>query len=199
MVGVLLASSLLGCSGGSGSASSGTEEPASSIALRLGTTGSNGNRYRLGPAEFKISELWGYPGNDPIVVNATGDADSLSVAVPANEYQVTLTPGWKLQRVAAGETLTPVAATLVSEATVHATVSSFEVTPVNFAFHLGESGIDIGVTVDEGLPAGYDGIIRRMSDGRYSIDFGNNSGACCFVSVAQAKESYPDKNFLVIE
>ena len=194
-----LAMSLLGCSAGTGDRSnSETEESAASVAIQLGTTGSNGNRYRLGPAQFKITETHDYEGLNAIVVDAGGDADSLNVPLASGSWTVTLNPGWKLQRVGEGNVLTPVPATLLSEATTYVSVSQFHATPVNFAFHLGESGIDIGVTVDEGVPPGYDGTIKRVN-GSYEVEWAGGGGSCCFSSVAEARSNYSWANLLFIE
>lgn len=77
-------------------------------------------------------------------------------------------------------------------------------TPVNFACHLGEGGIDLGVTVDEGVPPGYDGVIQRVPNDppgalRYQIEWTSGGGVCCFNSVAEAKAAYQYANFFVIE
>ena len=201
-----LAFSLQGCSAGASERSSGTEESASAVSLQLATTGSNGNRYRLGPAQSKLDNPYPYPYQEPIsmVVEAEGDTDILSVPVIPGDWSVTLNPGWELQRVVEGGALTPVAATLTSPSTVQVGVGQFRVTSVNFAFHLGESGIDLGVTVDEGVPAGFDGVIERVPNDfpgaiRYQIEWTSGGGACCFNSVAEAKASYQYANFYVIE
>jgi|GEM_PF-2928836 len=194
-----LVTSLLGCSAGAGGPSSKTEESASAVSLQLGTTGSNGNRYRLGPAQFKLTEHYDYEGANAIVIDAGGDTDSLNVPLAAGRWVVALNPGWTLQRVGEGNVLTPVAATLTSPATTEVDVFEFRATPVNFAFHLGESGIDIGVTVDEGVPPGYDGIIKLAPNGSYEVIWSSGGGVCCFSSVADARASYAWANLLLVE
>lgn len=207
VVGAALAISVQGCSAGASGASSETEGSASAVSLQLGTTGSNGNRYRLGPAQFQLDNPYPYPYHEPVsmTVEAQGDTDILSVPAIPGDWTVTLRPGWKLQRLDGGGTATPVAATLTSPSTLTVGVSQFRVTPVNFAFHLGESGLDIGVTVDEGVPPGYDGAIRRVLTDppqepiRYQIDWSGGGGACCFNSVAEAKAAYQYANLYVAE
>jgi len=195
-----LAMSLLGCSGGPGGSSSGTEASASSVTLQLGTTGSNGNRYRLSPAQFNIVERYGFGDVEPIVVDVVGTSDSVNVPLGSGRWAITLNSGWELQRVGEGGALTPVAATLISPTTIEADVFEFQTTPVSFAFHLGESGIDLGVTVDEGVPPGYDGVIEHLpGEPRYSIEWSSGGGVCCFNSVAEAKASYPSANLFVVE
>jgi len=206
VLGAALALSLQGCSAGADGPSAGTEKAASAVSLQLATTGSNGNRYRLGPAQFQLDNPYPYWNQEPIsmVVDAEGDTDILSVPVDPGDWTVTLKSGWKLQRVDEGGALTPVAATLTSQNSVRVGVSAFRVSSVNFAFHLGESGIDLGVTVDEGVPTGYDGIIRRVPNDppgiiRYQVEWSSGGGACCFDSVDEAKAAYPYWNVLIVE
>jgi hypothetical protein len=68
---------------------------------------------------------------------------------------------------------------------------------VSEAFHLGESGIDIGISVDEGVPYGYDGVITSTADGRYQIEFANGGGTYRFSSIADAQASYPQYRLLM--
>ena len=78
-------------------------------------------------------------------------------------------------------------------------VAPFQVESLTYAFHLGESAIDIGIDVAEGVPPGYDGIIEPTGDGRYMITFPGNNGACCFANVSEAQQSYPGLSFFIIE
>jgi hypothetical protein len=70
-------------------------------------------------------------------------------------------------------------------------VEPFIATPVNFAFHLGESGIDIGISVEEGIPEGYDARLVAIDSGRYSIEFRSGGGACCVSGLTEAQSWYP--------
>ena len=59
-------------------------------------------------------------------------------------------------------------------------------------------GVDEGNHLPPGVvPAGYDGVIERMSDGRYDILWDNGGGACCFASVDEAKAAYPQYHLFV--
>lgn len=124
------------------------EEQVSAIDLSLSATAASGTEYRLGPATFDIlAPDW--MGGEPITtLAADGDARTLHVPLEPGQYRVRLQPAWTLSRVN-GQTLTPVAATLTSEPEVKVTVFEYETSHVEYAFHLGESGIDIGLTVDE--------------------------------------------------
>lgn len=175
---------LAGC--GNAPASSTTEEPAS-IQLNLTTTTISGTEYRLGPATFLVT---GRP-DQQWVLTATGDEPTLHLALDPGFYHVSLKSDWSLSRVTGG-TLTPVAATLLGSTESDVNVTQFATTPVNYAFHLGESGIDIGLTVDEGIPDGYDGRLMPASDpGYYYIELRNGGGYCCVQSLAEAEAAYP--------
>lgn len=145
----LLGLSLAACSAPSSGSS---ESGATAVRLELTTTGSSGAKYRLGPASFVIEDQSVSPPATQTV--STGDeAGDLIVPLAASVYTVTLQPGWQLQKVNADGSSTPVAATLTSEASQFASVIPFRETPIHYAFHLGESGIDIGISVDDGAPA----------------------------------------------
>jgi len=185
----LLACSAPGSGGGTGPTTGSGDSAA--IQLQLTTVASSGNVYRLGPATFEIS------GPATQTVDASGDDNVLHVPTEPGDYQVTLKPEWVLDLVKFGNS-TPVAATLVSQPVQFVRVSPFQVTPISYAFHLGESGIDIGISVDEGaVPPGYDGAIQPLGDGRYSVTFASGGGACCFDSVAEAQAAYPQFNLFV--
>jgi hypothetical protein len=129
--------------------SDGGEPNGAEIQLNLATTGASGTEYRLGPATF---DIFRYIDEAPVRTLTADGADSvLHVPLEEGYYSVKLRPGWTLSRVD-GQASTAIAATLTSPDTQFVKVRVFETSPVNYAFHLGESGIDIGVTVDEGTP-----------------------------------------------
>jgi hypothetical protein len=136
--------SLVACGGAEPQAH---EEEGSAIQLNLSTTAPSGTEYRLGPATFEIDPESG-PGA-AILVEADGAAPLLHIPLEPDYYRVTLQPGWALSRIT-GATTTPVAATLTSPAEQIVKVYPFESMPVRYSFHLGESGIDLGIQVDEG-------------------------------------------------
>ncbi|HVY27208.1 MAG TPA: hypothetical protein VHB79_11690 [Polyangiaceae bacterium] len=180
---------LLSACGGSPSTSQ-SEPSGSEIQLNLSTTGSSGTEYRLGPATFDIFNDY---GPDPIQTLTTEGAEqALHIPLAKGYYNVKLRPGWTLARIN-GETRTPIAATLTSRDSQDVYVQDFETVRVNYAFHLGESGIDIGVTVDEGIPDGYDARLVPSSPGssQYSLEWRGGGGDCCFTSLADAQARYP--------
>ena len=183
---------LAGCSGPAGGGSA--NEPGASIQLNLSTIGASGTEYRLGPATFDISR--GYYGAEHFTLEASGAEPVLHQALEPGSYHVSLKQGWQLSRVD-GETLTPIAATLLRGTEQDVNVTQFVTTPVTYAFHLGESGIDIGVSVDEGIPEGYDGRVMPASDpGYFYIELRNGGGYCCVQSLAEAQAAYPGLNLL---
>lgn len=95
-----------------------------------------------------------------------------------------------------GQPLTPIAATLTSQNEQYVFVAQYETTPVNYAFHLGESGIDIGVTVDDGIPAGYDARLVPTQPGssEYMLEWRGGGSACCFTNLADAQANYGNAN-----
>jgi len=172
----------------------GGEERASEIQLNLSTTAASGTEYRLAPAAFDIFE--GSYGETP-VATLTSDGAERAIHVPLAEgyYSVLLRPGWTLSRVD-GQTLTPIAATLTSPERQLVYVLQYETTPVNYGFHLGESGIDIGVTVDEGIPPGYDARLVPSQPGssQYVLEWRGGGSVCCFASLADAQANYGNAN-----
>ncbi|MGC4086794.1 MAG: hypothetical protein QM756_02635 [Polyangiaceae bacterium] len=166
-------------------------EQTSGIKLDFTTVAQSGNVYRLGPASFDIS------GDATLTVDTNGDEPLVHVDLQPGQYQVALKPGWALQLLGANGTSTPTAATLLSSPVRSVQVSDFHVTELSYAFHLGASGLDIGISVDEGVPAGYDALIEQLPDGSYSITFASGGGACCFSSVEQARQAYPQLNMFV--
>lgn len=181
----ILGLGLLACSG-EGETSIESQAETSSLQLALSTFTPSGNTYRLGPASFDIS------GPVTLSVEVTGEESELYVPVEPGQYEVKLQPGWVLRLMKPFLGPTPMAASLVSPAVQSVRVEPFQVAPVLFAFHLGESGIDIGISVEEGVPPGYDGMIEPVGDGRFSITFVGAGGACCFDSVSDARLAYPD-------
>jgi hypothetical protein len=168
------------------------ETETSSIQLELTTLTASGNSYRLGPATFDITG-----GPELVTVSATGSEAELHVPLETGSYEVVLRPGWVLQHLHPVEGPEPIAATLVSPATQFVQVQPFTSAPVTYAFHLGESGIDIGIEVEEGVPPGFDGLIRSQGAGSFIVLFANGGGSCCFSSVSEAQQAYPTLNLYV--
>jgi hypothetical protein len=181
---------LAGCGNAPDSSDS---EHASSLQLNLTTTAPSGTAYRLGPAVFNVSR-W-YDGPPEWTLSATGEEASLYLPLPPDSYTVSIEPGWTLSRID-GAAATPVLATLTSDVAQHTYVAPFQATPVNFAFRLGESGIDIGVTVDEGIPAGYDGRVVPAAQNGYQIEWTWGGSSCCFSSFEEAQSLYADSHLL---
>lgn len=179
---------LLTACGGSPSTSE-SEQSGSEIQLNLSTTGSSGTEYRLGPATFDIFNDY---GPNPIQTLTTEGAEqALHVPLEKGYYNVKLRPGWTLSRVD-GETRTPILATLTSRDSQDVYVRDFETSPVNYAFHLGEAGIDIGVTVDEGVPEGYDASLIPAAPGssQYMLEWRGGGTTCCYSSLADAQANF---------
>lgn len=175
-------------------AAPGGEKQGSEIQLNLSTTAASGTEYRLGPATFDVFD--GFSGETPVATLMSDGAErAIHVPLAAGYYSVNLLPGWTLSRVD-GQTLTPIAATLTSPERQPVNVVQYETTPVNYAFHLGESGIDIGVTVDEGIPPGYDARLVPTQPGssEYSLEWRGGGSVCCFASLAEAQASYGNAN-----
>lgn len=183
---------LLACGGAEDDAAQSEAETAS-IQLELTKVTASGNTYRLGPATFDIT------GSAALSVDATGDEPVMNVPVDPGDYEVSLRPGWVLQRLDPAGVPTPMSATLVSPPLQFVRVEPFQAAPVLYAFHLGESGIDIGIDVEEGVPPGYDGLIAPVGDGRFTVTFASGGGACCFNSVTEAQDAYPALTLFVSE
>jgi hypothetical protein len=180
---------LTGCSGPASPESA--SEPGSSIQLNLSTLGQSGTEYRLGPATFDVTG--GYNGQQ-WTLSATGAEPALHLALDPGYYHVSLKSDWQLSRIENGQPV-PIAATLLTGTERDVSVTQFTTTPVTYAFHLGESGIDIGVSVDEGIPEGYDGRLLPSGDsGYFYIELRNGSGYCCVQSLAEAQGVYPGLN-----
>ena len=104
-----------------------------------------------------------------------------------------LSPSWQMQRVASDDSLTPVPATLLSQAEQVVNVQSFQSVPVVYDFHLGQAAIDLGIDVDEGISSGYDGKIYPTLYGEFSVSWTNGGSNCCYPSVAAVLAAFPDK------
>jgi hypothetical protein len=170
--------------------------------LELTAVGSKTNSlYRLGPATFTISGSSDAAGPlvPPLSISADGSQETLKIPLEPGNYEAKLEPGWELKQSSNASSFTNVEATLVSANPQSFHVQYLQTTPLHFGFALGVSGVTIGIGVDEGtqIPAGYDGIIQPTADGRWQIDFGNNSGACCFSSPEEAQAAYPNKRLFV--
>lgn len=191
--GILLSALALGCSGGAPGAGEENVGSTSSIKLALGTTAASGDHYRLGPASFTING-----GDFPpdYTIDASVGADDLFVPVSeyGGSYQVRLNSGWQLQRVATDGSLSPVAATLLSQPEKNVSVQRFQAAPVIYDFHLGASSLDLGITVDEGILPGYDGKIYPTLYGEFYVNWPNGSANCCYPTVAALLAAFPDKH-----
>jgi hypothetical protein len=163
------------------------ESTSGQIEVSLTTLGDEGKEYRLSPASFTVQ-----CGSEPaITIDASADARTVNVDVQPGACDVTLQPGWQLNRVAADDSLTPVPATLVSETVQHVSVLEFTTAPVNYAFRLGKSALAIGISVNEYPLTHNSGRITSVGTGLYRVQFDHGGEACCFASVAEALAAYP--------
>jgi hypothetical protein len=188
---------LMAC-GGPGDSIILSEPETSSIRLELTTQTASGNIYRLGPATFDINGF-GPSGPVSLEVDASGDQALLQVPIEPGDYDVTLREGWALQHLDVDANPTPITATLTSPPVQFVRVEPFQAASLVFSFHLGQSAINIGLDVDEGVPPGFDGMISPLGDGRYIITFASGGGACCWDSVDEARQAYPDMTLFVSE
>lgn len=193
MIGASACALALGCSGAPGGGAEEHVENSTALTFPLVSIGESGTKYRLGPATFDIREYYGY-GSEPITLEVTGAEDSSRVTLSnrGGAYQVTIQPGWQVQRVNPDGTLSPVAATLVSDATRWVQVQPFTYSPVLFDFHLGKTEVDIGIRVEEGIPAGYDGMVV-FSNWPYAVQWLDGSADCCYNTVDDAAAAFPNK------
>jgi len=171
------------------------EERASEIQLNLSTIGASGTEYRLGPATFDIFDMLQGDQTPINTLMADGTERTLHVPLAKGYYTVNLRPGWGLSRLD-GQALTPIAATLTSPEQQRVNVAEYETALVNYAFHLGESGIDIGLTVDEGIPPGYDArLVRTQPEpSPYTLEWRGGGSICCFANLADAQANYGNAN-----
>jgi len=182
--------------GSAGDSAPQSEAETASIQLELTKLTASGNTYRLGPAGFDI--VSNFTG-ETFSVDATGGEPVLHVPVEPGDYEVTLHPDWVLQHLDPAGAATPMRATLLSPAAQFVRVEPFFTAPVVYAFHLGESGIDLGIDVEEGVPPGFDGVIEPISGGFFSVTLLSGAGACCFGSVSEAQQAFPELNLFVSE
>ncbi|MGC4000717.1 MAG: hypothetical protein QM767_26000 [Anaeromyxobacter sp.] len=181
---------LAGCNSGSHEGALGNDgDQVTGIELALTSTGLSGTEYRLAPASFAIQRVG---SSEPAqVIDASADERTALVPVSPGTYSVSLRSGWQLNRVASGNVIEPIPATLIGPSQMEVSVNTFETTPVTFQFHTGESQMAIGVQVDEDPSSGSDGYIGSTGLGLYRITFFNGTSACCFPSVAEARAAYP--------
>jgi hypothetical protein len=176
-------------------------EGASATGLRvaLSTVAGSGAEYRLTRGTFTIlgSDENGQPTVRLVTVDPDDGADTIDVPVGWGDYSVRLEDGWELS-VSNGGPFTPIAATLNGDNPQQVSVYENQTTQVSFPFILGQTGISLGITVDENgyvppveVPEGYDGVIMPVGDGRFFVEFNNGGGACCYASVEEARLSYP--------
>jgi hypothetical protein len=128
-----------------------------------------GNRYRLRQATFEV--LGGVDSPLSISSETYLNQDLISVGLPAGEYQVSLRPGWRLEKAdGAGGAYIDVDATLTSTAVRAVTIREGQETAVVYSFrvggdviNLGEGRLAISIEVDEpdacpqGVTVGYTG------------------------------------------
>jgi hypothetical protein len=179
-----------GCNSDSNDGALGDDgDQVTAIELALTSTGPSGTEYRLAPASFAVQRLGGAePAQE---IDASPDERTALVPVSPGTYAVSLQSGWQLNRVADGDVLEPVPATLIGVSTIEVPVTPFETTPVTFQFHTGQSQLAIGVQVEEDPDPYSDGYVSNIGAGLYRITFFDGGSACCFASVAEARAAYP--------
>jgi hypothetical protein len=162
----LLASSALIAS----ACSSASDEPPKeqefgTLGLPLSTEGSSGVTYRLRDATFRVRSYDAYYEGDggsgswtPTVTTVSSeddpDAATIALSVPAGDQQVTLQPGWRLERVTETGTET-IEATLLSGSTRWLWVRPHATSFAEFRFGVGgreiwfNGQLNIGIDVAE--------------------------------------------------
>jgi hypothetical protein len=169
------------------------------LRVALSTVANSGAEYRLTNGTFSIlgTDDEGQPTVRLVTVDPDDNADTLDVPVGWGDYQVKLEDGWELS-VSNGGPFTPIAATLQGDNPQQIVVYENQTTQVSFPFILGQTGISLGITVDENgyvppvdVPEGYDGVILPVGEGRFSVEFRGGGGACCFMSVEETRLAYP--------
>jgi hypothetical protein len=203
---LLIGAGLGGCSAAASTPGRTLKENAGSVSVPLTALGNRTiTPFKLGPATFMIT---GEPGGpfQPITVSADGEQDTLEVPLDPGYYSVILESGWTLQQGTAGMAGTatqwsPVTATLTSPNPQMFSVQPYQSTDVTFAFHLGESAVNLGISVDEGpppVPAGYDGVIwPTVPAGQWQITFASGGGSCCYATPAAAQSAYSQYKLFV--
>jgi hypothetical protein len=163
----LLASALASTACSSSSDEPQEEQEFGTLGLPLSTRGDSGVTYRLRDATFRIVSYDYYDyegsggdgsGSTPEVTVVSGeddpDAATISLSVPAGEQQVTLEPGWRLERVSESGTET-IEATLLSSRTKWVWVSPHSTSFAEYRFGVGGRDIwfngqlNIGIDVAE--------------------------------------------------
>ncbi|RYZ09696.1 MAG: hypothetical protein EOO73_02085 [Myxococcales bacterium] len=138
---------LPGCSGGGGDRPA---EEQGTLSLPLSTQGPSGATYRLRDATFDIrfqADYWGGVGGEggsppdlSVSSESDPDASSIRVSVERGYYNVTLRPGWRLEKVEDGAT-TDVEATLLSSSDQWIYVYAHSTTWVEYQFGLGDRSL----------------------------------------------------------
>lgn len=170
--------------------------------LELGARGgSSGALYRLGHGTFVIEGLDGALA-EPLRIQASGAQEpALDVPLQPGSYQVQLEPGWTLEASLRGSPFYAVDATLLSQNPLPFYVYELDSARVRFEFALGESELELGLSVDEGyrlpIPDGYDGIVLPTEFGDYEILFREGFSACCYSSPEDAQSAYSWSNLYV--
>ena len=133
-----------------------TEEPGAlgQASVPLTAMGASGALYRLTGATFTIAG----PTSSTISTDALPDSGTIDVALNAGAYQITLQPGWVLERTLLGMTQA-VEALLASTNPMSFAISDQVVTPVSFVFQvdgdvipMGQGVLRLGIAVEETGP-----------------------------------------------
>jgi hypothetical protein len=172
--GWLLALLVMGCSGAEPSSPRGD---LGSLSLALAATGPDGALYRLREAVIDVA------GPTPAVVETETDASATvrSLSAAPGNYTITLTPGWRFERVDPTFGNVAVDATLVSANPQQAHVSPAATTRVGLRFTVAGLGdvvldpgqLDIGIEV--GAPSCAPAPQGGCSVGKKCTDFQGNS------------------------
>jgi hypothetical protein len=151
------------------------EQQFGTLGLPLSTQGSSGVTYRLRDATFRVRSYDAYyegeggSGWVPTVATVSSeddpDAATIALSVPAGDQQVTLQPGWRLERVTETGAET-IEATLLSGSTRWLWVSPHSTSFAEFRFGVGgreiwfngqlNIGIDVAEDPDDYYGAGGD-------------------------------------------
>lgn len=152
VVNVLLVAAL--CAGTTSCASEvATEEPVAvgRASVPLTAMGSSGALYRLTAATFSIAG----PVSGTLSTDMLPDSETIDVVLNAGAYQITLEPGWVLERTLGGVTQA-VEAVLASTNPLGFAISDQVITPVSFVFQvdgdvipMGQGVLRLGIAVEE--------------------------------------------------
>ena len=130
-----------------------SEEPvtAGRASVPLTAMGASGALYRLTGATFTIAG----PTSSMLSTDALPDSETIDVTLNAGSYQITLQPGWILERTLLGVTQT-VEAVLASANPMSFAIADQVVTPVSFVFQvdgdvipMGQGVLRLGIAVEE--------------------------------------------------